>query len=122
MGSLSTQWLTSKMDELEAAAKWLTLVSTNPAALSDPLTAEIIGGTLTRHQSTWTRSPLTLITASAVIFSGIPAGAHVAGVAVFNASFNGLMLASDVLAIPADYPSGGTWVLPAGEYTLGFAA
>jgi hypothetical protein len=57
-----------------------------------------------------------------VVFSGIPIGAHVAGLAVFNADFNGDLLASDLLPEPVDYPSGGTWVLPIGEFALGFNA
>ena len=120
MGSISSWRMAQWMDDLEEAEKWLTLVSDDPEGASDPLTVEIIGGSLTRHQATWARTPLLLTTTAAVIFSGIPVGAHVAGLAVFDADFNGNLLASDLFPEPVDYPSGGTWVLPSGEFAFGF--
>ena len=120
MGSLSSWLLAQWVDDLEATDLWLTLVSDDPEGVSDPLTVEIIGGTLTRHQTTWSRTPLLLTTAGSVVFSGIPVGAHVAGIACFNADFNGDLLASDLFPEPVDYPSGGTWVLPTGEFAMGF--
>lgn len=120
MGSLSSWWLAQLVDDLDETEKWLTLVSDDPEGAVDPLTVEIIGGTLTRHESLWSRTPLLLTIDSAVVFSGIPVGAHVAGIACFNADFNGDLLASDLFDTPVDYPSGGTWVLPAGEFAMGF--
>ena len=37
-------------------------------------------------------------------------------------SFNGELMASDLFPEPVDYPSGGTWVLPIGEFAIGFNA
>ena len=122
MGSLSSWLLAQWVDDLEASDLWLTLVSDDPEGVSDPLTVEIIGSTLTRHQTTWSRTPLLLTTSRSVVFSGIPVGAHVAGLAVFNADFNGDLLASDLFPEPVDYPAGGTWVLPIGEFAIGFSA
>lgn len=108
------------MDGIEAKTKYLTLVSADPGGSTDPLTVEIVGGTLARQTSIWLRTGPTALTLEVpVLFPGIPPGGHVAGVAGFDAAFNGTMLFYDLFDVAIDYPSGGTFLLPGGEYVLG---
>jgi hypothetical protein len=108
------------MDDITARDKWLSLVSADPFTTSSPATTEIIGGSITRMASSWTRTGYGVLTlASTVSFVGLPAGAHVAGVACFDAAINGTLLFADLLDEPVSYLSGGTYVLAAGQYVVG---
>lgn len=116
-GRFSTHRVTTWMDEVYAQDKWMTLVSADPHAVSDPLTVEL---TTTRYLGTWDRTSATSITnSSALSFPGLPAGAHVAGMAAFDAEVNGNLIFADLLDTEEDYPDGGTYVLPTGEYVVG---
>ena len=85
--------------------------------MSDPLTVEL---TTTRVLGIWVRSSTYALTeTSALVFPGLLAGAHVAGVAGFDAAVNGHMLFSDLLDTPVDFPTGGTYTLPGSEYVIG---
>lgn len=105
------------MDEVEAKPKWLTVVSADPLAVSNPLAVELA---TTRVLGTWVRSSTYAMTlTSPLVFPGLPAGTHVAGVAGFDDTVNGHLLFSDLLDTPVDFPDGGTYTLPAGEYVIG---
>jgi hypothetical protein len=113
---LTSGWI----DEVVAADKWLSLVAADPFTVGDPLTVEVVGGSLARQQGVWVRTSATLLTLDeTVVFHGLPPGARVAGVAGFDDDVNGHLLFADLLDTPQDFPSGGTFVLPAGEYVLG---
>ena len=118
-------WSASKLqtwvDEIEALDIWMAAFSADPEGAGDPALLEIIGGTYVRQTSAWTRtSALTLTLASPVIFSGIPPGGVIAAIGGFDDAFAGTFLFSDLLPDPESYPSGGTYVLPAGEFVVGF--
>lgn len=116
-GRFSTYRVTAWINEVYAEAKWMTCVSADPLAVADPLTVEL---TTTRQQGTWVRTSASSITlTSALLFPGLPAGAHVAGVAAFDVAVNGNLLFSDLLVVEVDFPNGGTFTLPAGEYVVG---
>jgi hypothetical protein len=119
-GRFSTYQSTIWMNYMEASDKWLSIVSADPLVVADPQTSEVVGGTVARMEGSWTRTSATSMTLnSALTFRGLPAGAHVAGVAGFDAEFNGNLLFSDLLDEPVDFPNGGTYVVPAGEYVIG---
>lgn len=116
-GRFSTYKTTGWMNQVEADTKWLTLVSADPLAVSDPLTVEL---TTTRIQGTWFRTSASSLTlTSPLVFPGLLGGAHVAGVAGFDLAVNGNMLFAGLLSVAVDFPDGGTFTLPAGEYVLG---
>lgn len=116
-GRFSNFKTTTWMDTVVADDKWMTLVSADALAVADPLTVEL---TTTRVQGTWFRTSNSLLTlTSPLVFPGLLAGAHVAGVAGFNAAVNGNLLFSSLLDTPVDFPAGGTYTLPAGQYVLG---
>jgi hypothetical protein len=114
-GWMDTMWARAQADDI-----WLALVSADPLAVSDPMTVEVVGEALAREQSDWEHTTPTMMTLlNSVLFTGLPPGAHVAGVAGFDAPFNGHLLFSDLLDSPVDFPSGGSYTLPAGEYVIG---
>lgn len=116
-GRFSTYRVTAWMDEVYAENKWMTLVNADPLAVSDPLTVEL---TTTRIEGAWVRTSATSITlTSPLVFPGLLPGAHVAGVAGFDAEVNGNLTFADLLDTAVDYPDGGTFTLPAGEYVVG---
>ena len=119
-GSFSTPVLQSWMDDMESRTKWLALVSANPMTASDPLAVEIIGTVYARQLGIWVRTSPTLLTLdSAVVWTNLVPGTVVAGVAGFDAEFNGNLLFADLLIDPLNYPNGGAYALPSGQYVLG---
>ena len=120
LGRFSSYLTTGWMDDVEAATKWLSVVSTDPLATSSPTTAEIVGGTVTRMASSWVRTGANCLTLDApVAFTGLPPGAHVAGLAAFDGPTGGNLLFADLLDAPENFPDGGTYNLAAGEYVVG---
>jgi hypothetical protein len=79
------------MDDIEAVAKWMTLFSADPDGLAIPTTVEISGDVFARQES----------------------------LCAFDGPFSGTIVFSDPVAPePLEYPSGGTFTIPAGEYEL----
>lgn len=100
---------------------WFAAFSANPLTAPDPLTVEVLGATIVRPQAAWAAFGLTgLVNSADVEFLALPAGSHLAAVGLFDAEVNGTLMAADTLDTPLDFPVGGAWVLPAGEYFLGF--
>jgi hypothetical protein len=109
-------WITS----LRGLDHYLALVSADPYGVSDPLTVEVLGDLYSREEPVWARpSPGVLMLDETVYWRNLAPGTRVAGVAGFDAPFNGNLLYADLLDVPNDYPTGGNFVLPAGEFFLG---
>jgi len=107
------------MDDVEAIDKYLALFADDPLA-GDPLAAEIVGGIYARQLSSWTRSSdYALTLAAGVLWRSLVPGTVVRAVGAFDAAFNGNLLFRTLLVTPVEYPSGGTYPLPAGEYVVG---
>jgi hypothetical protein len=108
------------MDDIEAVAKWMTLFSADPDGLAIPTTVEISGDVFARQESLWTRTgPATLTLAEVVRFRNLPPGTVIAAVGAFDGPLSGTIVFSDPVAPePLEYPSGGTFTIPAGEYEL----
>lgn len=121
-GTFSTYLTSGWVDELAAKTIFLALFSADPAGSSNPAALEIIGGVYARQDTLWTRTSPSLLTLNEdAIFRNLPPGAAVAAVGGFDAAFNGNLLFSDVLAEPLSFPVGGTYIVPAGQYAVGFA-
>ena len=119
-GRFSSYLIEGWIDDLEARPKWLTIVAADPQATANPYTAEVSGTALVRVSGTWARTGIGSLTlTSAISFPDLPYGAHVAGVAGFDAATGGNLLFADLLDEPKDYPSGGTYTLPGGQYVVG---
>jgi hypothetical protein len=119
-GRISPYVITSWMNDLAARTKYLALMSADPYGVSDPLTVEVLGGVYVREAPVFVRTSYNLLTLDeVVVWHALAPGTRVAAVACFDAAFNGNMLAADVLDVHIDYPSGGTYVLPADEFYLG---
>jgi hypothetical protein len=110
------QWI----DQAEMLSKWIGLCYQDPTAVSDPRTVEINSFGYQREGTSWTRSGTNVLTLNTDVFiHGLAPGDVVVAVTGWNAQFNGQMIFSDLLRVPKPYPSGGSYVLPAGEYVLG---
>jgi hypothetical protein len=119
-GRFSTFVISPWVDQLAGMVHWLALVNADPYGVSDPLTVEVLGDLYDRIAPTWERSaPNVLMLADTVYWRNLTPGTRVAGVAGFDAPFNGHMLYADLLDAPIDYPTGGNFILPQGEYFLG---
>lgn len=126
MSGFATMTVQAWIDDIEAQEKWATGFSQDPHGVADPLAVEIVGGGLARQTTTWTRTgPNTLTLAAPIKLAGLAPGTVLAAIGFFDAAANGNFLAADLFRdavgspSPIVYPSGGTYVLPAGEYVLG---
>lgn len=107
------------MDDIAAMDKWMALVSADPESVGDPLTVEIIGGVYARQEAEWERTgPRSLLLDSGLVWRSLVPGTVVAGVACFDAEFNGELIASDLLDEPLVLTAGGNFLLPAGHFML----
>lgn len=99
---------------------WFAIFSGDALVAPDPLTIEIGAGGYTRPAAAWTQYSSTGLVCVETDFHSIPPASHIACVGLFDAEINGNLLAADTLDTAVDLPAGGTWVLPDGEFFLGF--
>lgn len=99
---------------------WFAVFSADALAAPDPLTIEIGGGGYTRPVAAWTPYGTTGLVCVEIDFHALPPASHISCVGLFDAEINGNLQAADSLDAPVDLPLGGTWILPAGEFFLGF--
>lgn len=119
-GSFATSLLSSWMDDLESRTKWMALVYSDPMTAPDPLAVEIIGTVYARQLGAWVRTSPTLLTLDqAIVWLNLVPGTVVAGVAGFDAEFNGNLLFADMLPQPQTYSAGGNYALASGQFVLG---
>lgn len=107
------------MDEVEAKDKYLALFATDPL-IGNPYAAEIVGGIYSRQLSLWTRtSDFAMTLSEGVLWRSLVPGTVVRAVGAFDAAFNGNLLFRSLFNEAVEYPAGGTYPLPAGEYVIG---
>ena len=112
---LVKQW----MDDVEAADKYLALFASDPL-IGSPYAAEIVGGIYARELSEWTRtSDYSMTLAAGIVWRSLVPGTVVRAVGAFDAAFNGNLLFRTLLDTAIEYPAGGTYPLPGGEYVIG---
>lgn len=104
---------------------WWGLFYDNPLVVTDPTTVEILGGTYERPEHTvpgdWDAFGLTgLVNSIDVEFLNIPPGNSIHAVGLWDDDTGGKLLGADVLDDPVNFPDGGSWVLPAGDFYFGF--
>ena len=102
---------------------WFGMCFADPFTVGDPLTVEILGDGYDRPDAVWDSYGDTgLVTLEETAFLSLPVGTLGVAIALFDADVNGNMLAAANLD-PGDYidlPDGGAWIMPAGEFFLGF--
>lgn len=107
------------MDDIEATPKWMAIFASDPDGLMLPASVEVSGDVYARQASLWVRTgPVLLTLTEAVRWRNLPPGSVVAAVGGFDDPFAGDLVFSEPLAEPISYPSGGTYLIPAGEYEL----
>lgn len=98
---------------------YAALAASNPF-VGDPLAAEIVGGTYTRQRFLFTGVLPNLIESGEMItFHGLPANTAIAGVMVFDAAFNGNMIAGVAYDVADFLPDGGNYPIGAGQIEVG---
>jgi hypothetical protein len=116
---LRAEWI----DDLAAREHYGALFSADPFGVGTPTSVELAGALYTRQDTTglWTRSGPALLTLStAVVWRNLAPGAVVAAVGFMDTAFGaGGLLHRALVDPPGSYPSGGTFLLPAGEYGVG---
>ena len=130
VGRLGLYQVNAWMTALAATALFATVFTSDPNAASDPLSVEVLGSGYNRVQASFSRTGPGLITLDTVlVIPAIPPGATGVWVGFMDAAANGHLIASDLIrdpltgiATPRSYPAGGTFVIPAGEYTIGIDA
>lgn len=124
MSGFSDELLSGWTDQLVARAHFGALFASDPLGTGSPASVEIAGATYSRQDASglWTRSTARSLTLNApLVWRSIPPGVSVAAVGFFDTAFGtGGFLHRSMLAAPVGFPAGGSWVLPAGEYAVGF--
>ena len=125
MGRFGPTYVASWMNQIEPLTKWMTAFTADPLLESDPAIVEL-GGSVVRKSSTWDRTALnTLTMTSQLVLQGIEPGTTLVAIGAFDDEFGGELIFSDLIRdadgnpAPLEYPSGGTFVLPANEYVVG---
>lgn len=120
MGRFAPDRVSGWMDTIQELTLWMGLCFEDAFSVSDPLTVEISSMGYQREPSAWVRTAGNVLTLdSDVTIHGLAPGDVVASVVGFDSQFNGLMVFGDLLLPPLTYDSGGTYVLPGGEYVVG---
>lgn len=104
-----------------SAAKpcWAALMTDDPYMVSDPLTAEVLGSAYRRPSCPLELVDTVLRNQLALSWSGLPPMSRIAGVAGFDAPFNGSLRWWCPLPTPLDFPAGGGWAVGARTIYLG---
>lgn len=122
MSGIAPGVLSGWIDELYARPHWGALFASDPLAVGNPATVEIAGTLYARQDASGllTRSgPTSILVNSAVTWLNIEPGTSVVAVGFFDSAFGSTLLHRVMLPEPADFPSGGGWILPANEYATG---
>lgn len=121
MGAIAPTLLAGFLDQIGALDLYLGLVSSDPLLVGDPLAVEITGPAYVRELGNFSRvSPLTLLLGASAVFDSIDLDTVVAGVAVWDAQYNGHLVARKMLASPKSFPTGGSYTVAGGAFALGF--
>lgn len=99
--AIAADWLA----DLIVRSPYLALMTADPFTVVDPLTVEV-GGAYTRVAVSWLTVLRLLRNSGALVWTGIPAGTTVVGVAGFDLAFNGVMSFYAPIT-PQTFPAGG---------------
>lgn len=105
--------------DLAARTTHLTLMTDHPGEVSDPLTVELVGVGFARVAVAWALQPRLMVSATLLVFTGIPPASVVTWIAGFDAAMNGEMTCAAPIG-PLNYPDGGTLTIPIGDFLVGF--
>ena len=123
MNGFSIEVRTGWMDDMEGRDHFGALFSADPFGVSSPTSVEVGGETYARQDASglFTRSSPTSITlGTALLWRALQPGTMIAAVGFFDTAFGTTgLLHRALLDEPISYPSGGSWVLPVGEYVAG---
>lgn len=114
------------MDTLASRTLYMALFTSDPYAVSNPLTVELLGTSITRQPSTWERtSPYSLELRNDIFFYAIPSETSIVAIGAFDAAINGNLIFRDLMSSdgkrsnPIYYATGGTYGIAVGEMVIG---
>ena len=118
-GPVVSGWI----DSLQATAHYGALFSADPFSITPPSSVEVGGALYSRQDATglWDRIGLSVIRLNtALVWRNLAPGTSIAAVGFMDSPFGTMgMLHRAMLDDAVSFPAGGTWVLPAGEYSAG---
>lgn len=124
-GRFSSYIIERWLDDLVSNTIYLTLFTSDPFVVADPLTAELYAPNMVRGASVFEKvAPGMAQLANEVQFRGIPQETTVVAVGGFDEEVNGNLLFRELLAVeghpqPYNMPAGGVFVVPEGTFVLG---
>lgn len=119
-GRVSDPVAISWLDDLALRTTHLSLMTADPYAVADPLTAEPPGGVYARCRVSWRRSGRLLLNTNPLVWSGILQGVVIVAIAGWSSAFNGYVTHAAPFG-PLDYSkttSGGV-IIEAEQYFVG---
>lgn len=102
---------------------WFGLFIADPRPSATPAALEVGGPLYHRPVASWETFGLTgLVNDIDIEFIGLPVDTNANAIGLWDAEVNGNLLAGDLFPEGAgvDLALGGRWILPAGEFFLGF--
>lgn len=118
-GRVSSFQASEWIDQLAVLPMWFGLSNSDPN-VSDPATSELLGSSYTRQKAAFFRAgPYMLLQPADVPFHGLPIDAVVAAITVWDAKFGGNLRAAFVLNTPINFPAGGDYTVPGGQFEIG---
>ena len=125
-GRFSSYQIARWMDSLASRTMYMALFTSDPYAVSNPLTAELVGTSVSRQPSSWERtSPYSLELRNDVFFHAIPPETTVVAIGAYNAAVNGQLIFRDLMSdngrvsTPLYFSTGGSYGIAAGEMVIG---
>ena len=126
-GRFSTYQASAWLDALASRPLYMALFTQDPYAVTNPLSAELIGTSINRQPSEWTRtSSFSLELNNDVFFAAIPPETSLVAIGAFDAPINGNIIFRDIIDATGDgrgeplhLPTGGTFGIAAGDMVIG---
>lgn len=126
-GRISDYQVDLWMDQLQGTLLFGTVFTSNPSSATDPLSVEVVGAGFSRTLASFSRTGTgTLGLDKVLAIPTIPPGSTIVAIGFMDAATNGHLVASDFVRDPVSgvispraYPTGGTFVVPANQFTIG---
>lgn len=124
-GRFSNYQLQRWADTLVGETLYLSLFTSDPFSVDNPMSVELIGTSVVRQPSLWRKSSSTTIELeNDVFFRAIPPETTVVAIGAFDASVNGNLIFRDLFNqngrfVPLYFSTGGALTIPEGQFIVG---
>lgn len=124
-GRFSNYQLQRWADTLVGETLYLSLFTSDPFSVDNPMSVELIGTSVVRQPSVWRKSSSTTIELeNDVFFRAIPPETTVVAIGAFDAAVNGNLIFRDLFNqagrfVPLYFSTGGALTIPEGQFIVG---